>query len=188
MDESSVPVVAGPVLVSGASSVKAFATDRLPELVGNADLMLDVSRRIRLVAPRSTPVLIEGPTGSGKELVAEGLVDGLRIDHIDGLLDPKAYCLKLRASAPRPLYIVAEKILAADEALPADWGLDGTTGYEFAAMVNPLLVDPAAEAVLSEFHRRLTGAATDPAEIEYAAKLAVMESELAAELANLGLL
>ena len=116
------------------------------------------------------------------ELVAEGLVDGLRIDHIDGLLDPKAYCLKLRASAPRPLYIVAEKILAADEALPADWGLDGTTGYEFAAMVNPLLVDPAAEAVLSEFHRRLTGAATDPAEIEYAAKLAVMESELAAEL------
>lgn len=73
LDEPSVPVVAGPVLVSGASSVKAFATDRLPELVGNADLMLDVSRRIRLVAPRSTPVLIEGPTGSGKELVAEGL-------------------------------------------------------------------------------------------------------------------
>jgi DNA-binding NtrC family response regulator len=48
-------------------------SERLPELVGNAPVMLDVSRRIRLVAPRSTPVLIEGPTGSGKELVAEAL-------------------------------------------------------------------------------------------------------------------
>jgi DNA-binding NtrC family response regulator len=48
-------------------------SERLPELVGNAPAMLDVSRRIRLVAPRSTPVLIEGPTGSGKELVAEAL-------------------------------------------------------------------------------------------------------------------
>ena len=49
------------------------ASDRLPELVGNAPAMLDVSRRVRLVAPRATPVLIEGPTGSGKELVAEAL-------------------------------------------------------------------------------------------------------------------
>lgn len=49
------------------------ASDRLPEFVGNAPCMLEVSRRIRLVAPRSTPVLIEGPTGSGKELVAEAL-------------------------------------------------------------------------------------------------------------------
>ncbi|MGA7859151.1 MAG: sigma-54 dependent transcriptional regulator [Terracidiphilus sp.] len=49
------------------------AVERLPELVGNAPSMLEVSRRIRLVAPRSTPVLIEGPTGSGKEIVAEGL-------------------------------------------------------------------------------------------------------------------
>jgi DNA-binding NtrC family response regulator len=51
----------------------AVACDRLPELIGNAPCMLEVSRRVRLVAPRSTPVLIEGPTGSGKELVAEAL-------------------------------------------------------------------------------------------------------------------
>lgn len=55
------------------SSAEAAKTDRLPELVGNAACMLEVSRRIRLVAPRLTPVLIEGPTGSGKELVAEAL-------------------------------------------------------------------------------------------------------------------
>jgi DNA-binding NtrC family response regulator len=52
---------------------EAVVADRLPELIGNAPVILEVSRRVRLVAPRSTPVLIEGPTGSGKELVAEAL-------------------------------------------------------------------------------------------------------------------
>ena len=67
----------GPVLLSSCAVVPAVrepaVCERLPELIGNAPCMLDVSRRIRLVAPRTTPVLIEGPTGSGKELVAEGL-------------------------------------------------------------------------------------------------------------------
>jgi len=57
----------------GAGGRELSATERLPELIGNAACMLEVSRRIRLVAPRSTPVLIEGPTGSGKEIVAEAL-------------------------------------------------------------------------------------------------------------------
>ena len=52
---------------------EAAASERLPELIGNAHCMLEVSRRVRLVAPRMTPVLIEGPTGSGKELVAEAV-------------------------------------------------------------------------------------------------------------------
>jgi DNA-binding NtrC family response regulator len=56
-----------------SSGHAAAASERLPELIGNASCMLEVSRRVRLVAPRSTPVLIEGPTGSGKELVAEAL-------------------------------------------------------------------------------------------------------------------
>ena len=59
--------------VDGAVARESALSERLPELVGDAPAMLDVSRRIRLVAPRSTPVLIEGPTGSGKELVAEAL-------------------------------------------------------------------------------------------------------------------
>ncbi len=67
-------VIARPVADSLPAKAKEPATsERLPELVGNAPCMLEVSRRIRLVAPRSTPVLIEGPTGSGKELVAEAL-------------------------------------------------------------------------------------------------------------------
>ena len=64
----------GPLLVSErAPEASPAGIERIPELVGNGSAMLDVSRRIRLVAPRSTPVLIEGPTGSGKELVAEAL-------------------------------------------------------------------------------------------------------------------
>jgi DNA-binding NtrC family response regulator len=66
------PQLIAPVVASHPASVAA-AVERLPELIGNAPSMLEVSRRIRLVAPRSTPVLIEGPTGSGKELVAEAL-------------------------------------------------------------------------------------------------------------------
>jgi len=58
---------------SASFAAEACSADRLPEMVGNAPCMLEVSRRVRLVAPRSTPVLIEGPTGSGKELVAEAL-------------------------------------------------------------------------------------------------------------------
>jgi DNA-binding NtrC family response regulator len=74
-EEPVAPPAAGPVLVTPAAPSKReqTAAERLPELVGNAVCMLDVSRRIRLVAPRNTPVLIEGPTGSGKELVAEAL-------------------------------------------------------------------------------------------------------------------
>ena len=67
-------ILTGPALsVAKSGAPQISAAERIPELVGNAHTMLDVSRRIRLVAPRSTPVLIEGPTGSGKELVAEAL-------------------------------------------------------------------------------------------------------------------
>ncbi|HWE86706.1 MAG TPA: sigma-54 dependent transcriptional regulator [Terracidiphilus sp.] len=74
--QSALPAPYGPVLVpvpAVAAARPAPQIERLPELIGNAGSMLEVSRRIRLVAPRSTPVLIEGPTGSGKELVAEAL-------------------------------------------------------------------------------------------------------------------
>lgn len=72
--ELTAEILGGPVLLAPAPPNRETAPlGRLPELVGNAESMLDVSRRIRLVAPRFTPVLIEGPTGSGKELVAEAL-------------------------------------------------------------------------------------------------------------------
>ena len=80
--------------------------------------------------------------------VAGGLVDGLRIDHPDGLRDPAAYLARLRAAAPGA-WIVVEKILGPDEELPATWPIDGTTGYRFANLATGLFVDPAGEAGMS---------------------------------------
>ncbi|MBK4738237.1 malto-oligosyltrehalose synthase [Noviherbaspirillum pedocola] len=98
-------------------------------------------------------------------LYAEGLLDGLRLDHVDGLAHPGAYCRKLRArltsledqrpaDAPRgPAYIVVEKILTGDETLRTDWGIDGTTGYEFMNQVGALLHDPeGCSPILSLWH------------------------------------
>lgn len=80
--------------------------------------------------------------------VHEGLVDGLRVDHPDGLRDPLGYLTRLRAAAP-DAWIVVEKILDASESLPREWPVDGTTGYGFANLVTGLLVDPAGEAGMS---------------------------------------
>ncbi|WP_416465539.1 malto-oligosyltrehalose synthase [Pseudomonas sp. LFS044] len=96
------------------------------------------------------------------ELIERGLVDGLRIDHIDGLADPRGYCRKLRRRvegllARRPLNaalehfpIYVEKILGVDEHLHRDWLTDGTTGYEFMNQVSLMQHDPAGEAPLTE--------------------------------------
>ncbi len=81
------------------------------------------------------------------EWLADGRVDGVRVDHPDGLRDPAGYFARLRAAAPEA-WIVAEKILEADEAIPPDWPIDGTTGYRFANLATGVLVDPAGESAL----------------------------------------
>jgi (1->4)-alpha-D-glucan 1-alpha-D-glucosylmutase len=80
-------------------------------------------------------------------LVEDGLVDGLRVDHVDGLADPAGYCARLRQAAGRDTLIVLEKILEGDERLPP-WPVDGTTGYERLNDINGLFVDPAGCAAL----------------------------------------
>jgi len=118
-------------------------------------------------------------------LVEEGLVDGLRIDHVDGLLDPKNYLETLRAKCPRPIYLIVEKILAPHEQLRPDWPVDGTTGYEFGAMLTRVLTNPAAEASLSQTYSAFAGQRPDAATEQYDCKLRVMDNELAAELTSL---
>jgi (1->4)-alpha-D-glucan 1-alpha-D-glucosylmutase len=88
-------------------------------------------------------------------LIAEGLVDGLRVDHIDGLADPRGYCRKLRRrvdslSPQRHLPIYVEKILGEGETLHRDWSVDGTTGYEFMNQVSLLQHDPAGTETLGQ--------------------------------------
>jgi (1->4)-alpha-D-glucan 1-alpha-D-glucosylmutase len=87
-------------------------------------------------------------------LVAEGVVDGLRIDHPDGLADPAQYLQRLHDGGAAHVWV--EKILDPDEAL-RDWPVEGTVGYEFANDVAALFVDPAAEAPLTELYASVTG-------------------------------
>ncbi|MDR6641510.1 (1-_4)-alpha-D-glucan 1-alpha-D-glucosylmutase [Luteibacter sp. 1214] len=106
-------------------------------------------------------------------LYAEGLIDGVRCDHVDGLADPRRYCRQLRhrletlrtqrpPSAPHDAaYLVVEKILAEDEDLRLDWRTDGTTGYEFMDQVSAVLHCQRGEAPLTELWRKLTGESAD---------------------------
>ncbi|MFB2553543.1 malto-oligosyltrehalose synthase [Ensifer soli] len=77
------------------------------------------------------------------DLVRRGLVGGLRVDHVDGLADPAAYLARLRREVGPEVWIGVEKILEQDEALPPDWPVEGTTGYEVITALADLLVDPA---------------------------------------------
>ena len=115
-------------------------------------------------------------------LMREGVVDGLRIDHIDGLRDPRQYLARLRAAVDRPFPLYVEKILGPGEELPADWPCDGTTGYEFANEAAGLLADPQGTRPLSRIYPVLTGQRRPPARMVQIAKQEVMAYPMAAEL------
>lgn len=117
--------------------------------------------------------------------LGEGRVSGLRIDHPDGLRDPTAYLMRLRAAAPRA-WIVVEKILAPGEPLASEWPVAGTTGYDFLNLVNGLFVDPSSERVLSDFYGEFTGQTTDYRAVVREKKLLVLEGLFHSELSYLG--
>lgn len=85
-----------------------------------------------------------------RALISSSTVHGLRVDHVDGLADPAGYLDALRAMAGEAAFVVVEKILGTDEALPADWPVDGTTGYEIADALTGVLVDPGGRARLED--------------------------------------
>jgi len=116
------------------------------------------------------------------KLLADGTLDGIRLDHIDGLWDPKAYCLRLREKAPRLPYLLVEKIIAPHEALRSDWEVDGTTGYEFANLLTRLLIDPLGEQLLTSCYEGFTGNDVAFAELVHDCKLRITENEMASEL------
>jgi (1->4)-alpha-D-glucan 1-alpha-D-glucosylmutase len=118
------------------------------------------------------------------EWLHDGTLDGLRVDHPDGLRDPARYFERLRAASARA-WIVAEKILAPDEQLRRDWPVDGTTGYDFLNRVTRLYVDPDGEAPLTELYGELTGEQRPFAEVAYEAKQQVVRELLASEVARL---
>ncbi|MFC4021737.1 malto-oligosyltrehalose synthase [Micromonospora sp. GCM10011542] len=117
---------------------------------------------------------------------AAGEVDGIRVDHPDGLRDPGGYLTRLRAAAPAA-WIVVEKILEYGEELP-DWPVDGTTGYDALAAVGGLFVDTDAEGDFTALDTRLVGHHTSWEDLTHATKLAAATRLLAAELARLAAL
>ena len=116
-------------------------------------------------------------------LVADGLVDGLRIDHPDGLADPAEYLLRLRDRGAEQVWV--EKILESGEQL-RDWPVAGTVGYEFLDDVCALFVDPAGEAALTALWQRVAGDRRSFAEVAREAKLEQIHGSLRPELERLG--
>jgi (1->4)-alpha-D-glucan 1-alpha-D-glucosylmutase len=116
--------------------------------------------------------------------VKDGVVDGLRIDHPDGLADPEGYLARLRERTGGS-WVVAEKILEPGERLPDHWACAGTTGYDALNRVTGLFVDPAGEQPLTSLWHALTGEPEDYAEVVRAAKRQVLDQVLAAEVDRL---
>ncbi len=143
--------------------------------------------------------VFEATQGMALDLAARGVIDGLRIDHPDGLYDPAQYFARLQQGyarrigmvlpaaddhghPPRPLYVVAEKIAAAHEEIPQEWAIHGTTGYRFANIAGGVLVDTGAEQRFAHIWRNFTGDARSFEDLAHGSKRDTMRLALAAEL------
>lgn len=129
------------------------------------------------------------------ELIGNGSLDGIRIDHVDGLCLPRAYLQQLRARWAEVLgdeekasraFLVVEKILIGEERLRADWPVSGTTGYEFANEVLGLFIDPASEKRMTHLYAAFTGCTQRYEDIIYHTKLLMMHLALSSEINMLG--
>jgi len=135
------------------------------------------------------------------DLINTGKLDGLRVDHPDGLFDPYQYFCRLqnavtgepladletsridtRKKQHAPLYVVVEKILANFEHLPDSWPVNGSTGYDFANMLNGLFVDASSEKAMTTIYHRAVGGRMDFDEILYESKKLIIRSAMAGEL------
>lgn len=152
-----------------------------------------------------------------RRLLADGMVQGLRIDHCDGLLNPRQYLVRLQMlyaasqcagptprpplaengieqevqqvsgqhewmSRPSPLYVVVEKILEPGEGLSAEWPVDGTSGYEFTALVNNIFIHRRSERQFTNLYHRFTGVSPDVDTLVYNSKKLIMNTSLASEV------
>ncbi len=120
------------------------------------------------------------------ELVAEGIVTGLRIDHIDGLRDPVKYLAMLQMRLGDPTYAVVEKILESGETLPSSFRCAGTTGYDFTDAANAVFVDPEGLARLTDAYQAYTGLTAPYEDVVYERKKQVIDQLFGGEMRALG--
>jgi (1->4)-alpha-D-glucan 1-alpha-D-glucosylmutase len=143
------------------------------------------------------PEVFEARNRRTLELIAEGRVSGLRVDHIDGLYDPIGHMRKLQmrlveageqraASGEQGFYIIVEKILAQDEALPRDFPVSGTTGYDFLDSLNAVFVDSAGLKQLDRFYRSFSDVDQSFEDICYSRKKQVIQELFSGEMRHLG--
>jgi (1->4)-alpha-D-glucan 1-alpha-D-glucosylmutase len=130
------------------------------------------------------------------QLLSQGLVTGLRIDHPDGLFDPGQYFLDLQTGCSaavaqagitldprdRPWYLIVEKILVRDERLRRDWAVHGTTGYEFLNLVNGLFINPNGGRPFHDLYERLIGRPFNFGDVAYEAKKLILDGSMSSEL------
>jgi (1->4)-alpha-D-glucan 1-alpha-D-glucosylmutase len=145
------------------------------------------------------PVVLGAVHEKAFHLLREGKVTGLRIDHVDGLLEPRRYLENLQHEArgahavslledgdgptgARSTYVVVEKILTGDETLPAEWPVHGTTGYEFVNIVNGLFVDPGGARAIERAYERLRDGTGNFDDLVYRAKKLILRTALSSEL------
>ena len=133
------------------------------------------------------PAVFEETHATLFRLYADGLIDGFRVDHVDGLSDPPGYCRRLRQKLNELVpgqraYLVIEKILGAGEALPMDWGVDGTSGYDFMNEVSALQHDTTSAETLGSLWHDLTQRAMDFADEEAPARIEILQSGFDAQL------
>ena len=151
------------------------------------------------------PVVFEAVHEKIFELLQRGWIDGLRIDHVDGLANPRAYCRKLRrraeaarsmctatgagtgagAGAGTGIALYVEKILAPDERVPTSWGVSGSTGYEFMNQVSLLLHHPDGEQPLTRLWAEFSGRTPDFSIESYQARRSTLLASFTAELESL---
>jgi (1->4)-alpha-D-glucan 1-alpha-D-glucosylmutase len=118
------------------------------------------------------------------EWLRRGVLDGVRVDHPDGLRDPLGYFKRLREAAPKA-WIIGEKILAAGEYLRAEWPIDGTSGYDFMNVALGLLARPEGLAELRTVYGEFTGQPTDFPAIAHEKKIAVAQEALGSDVNRL---
>ncbi len=120
------------------------------------------------------------------DMTINGTIQGIRIDHIDGLIDPATYCARLRTQAPLS-YIVVEKILAENETLRKTWPLQGTTGYDFLSMVNQLSVDGRGRKIFDRIYRGISEDDRSFDDLVIGKKRLIIGRHMAGDIDNLAL-
>ncbi|HVT08917.1 MAG TPA: malto-oligosyltrehalose synthase [Polyangia bacterium] len=139
------------------------------------------------------PKVLEAVHAKAFELLRDGKITGLRIDHVDGLLDPLRYLQHLQrprdgeppaapGSDPRRIYVVVEKILTGAEELPTDWPIHGTTGYELLNVVNGLFVEPGGFRLIDRSYQRLREVNGTFDDMLYRAKKLILRTAMSSEL------